>query len=304
MTTSVMRRAAGFAAAFFWAATALATGEFVYPQSGPLTSTYYSSRSYGIHGALDIAGPNATPITAARSGRVSFTGWNGGYGNLVIVNHENGYQTYYAHMSRITISNGASVARGQQLGLEGSTGNSTGPHVHFEIRRNGAKQFIPGSGGQYVQRGNAIPQTYSGLSGDGGGGGNPTPSLTAQQVNASTLNVRTGPGTGFSVMGTVRNGQIYASNAVQSGWRRIYYDSRTGWCSESFLTRRTNGRGRRITASVLNVRTGPSTGNSITGTCTNGEVFVADTLQNGWLRIWYRGGQFWISEQYTSIVQF
>lgn len=303
MMTSVIRRVAGFAAAFFFATTAFATGEFVYPQSGPLTSTYYSSRSYGIHGALDIAGPNVTPITAARAGRVSFTGWNGGYGNLVIVNHESGYQTYYAHMSRITVSNGANVGRGQQLGLEGSTGNSTGPHVHFEIRRNGAKQFIPGSSGQYVVRGNAIPQTYSGLSG-GGPSPSPTPSLTAQQVNTDTLNVRTGPGTGFSVMGTVRNGQIYASNAVQSGWRRIYYDNRTGWCSESYLTRRTGGIGRRITASVLNVRTGPSTGNSITGTCTNGEVFIANTLQNGWLRIYYRGGQFWISAQYTTTVQF
>lgn len=301
MVTSAMRRMAGFAAGFLWTTTALAVGEFVYPQSGPLTSTYYSSRSYGIHGALDIAGPNLTPITAAREGRVSFAGWNGGYGNLVIVSHESGYQTYYAHLARITVSNGQWVARGQQVGLEGSTGNSTGPHVHFEIRRNGAKQFIPGSSGQYVVRGRAIPQTYAGLSGDGP---SPTPSLTAQQVTADVLNVRTGPSTRDAIIGTVRNGQMYVSNATSNGWHRIYFDNRQGWASGQYLNRRTGGIGRRVTASVLNVRTGPGTNNRIAGTCTNGEVFIANTLQNGWLRIWYRGGQFWISAQYTTTVRF
>ncbi|GEM_PF-6499613 len=299
MMTSVVRRVTGFAAAFLWAATALATGEFVYPQSGPLTSTYYSSRPYGIHAALDIAGPNVTPITAARAGRVSFTGVNGGYGNLVIVSHENGYQTYYAHMSRITVSNGQAVARGQQLGLEGSTGNSTGPHVHFEVRRNGAKQFVPGSGGQFVQRGNGLPYTYSGLS-----GGGPAPTLTAHQVNAATVNVRTGAGSGFAVMGTVRSGQMYVADRAENGFRRICYDNRLGWVADASLTRRTSGIGRRITASVLNVRTGPSTSNSITGTCTSGQAFIANTLQNGWLRIYYRGGEFWISAEFTTTVQF
>lgn len=132
----------------------------------------------------------------------------------------------------------------------------------------------------------------------------PSPSLTAQQVTASTLNVRTGPGTGNSIIGQVRNGQIYASNASSNGWRRIYFDNRMGWCSGQYLNRRTGGRGRRTTASSLNVRTGPSTGNRIVGSCWNGEVFVADTLQNGWLRIYYRGAQYWISAQYTTIVNF
>lgn len=300
MMTSVVRKAIGFAAGFLWAAMALASGEFVYPQSGPLTSTYYSPRPYGIHAALDIAGPNLTPVTAARAGRVSFAGWNGGYGNLTIITHENGYQTYYGHASRIVVSVGQQVARGQQIAVEGSTGNSTGPHVHFEIRRNGVKLYMPGSSGQYVVRGNAVPWTYPGLSGNP----SPSPSSTAQQVTADTLNVRTGPGTGYSIMGTVRNGQIYAANASSGGWHRIYYDNRTGWCSDSYLTRRTNGIGRRITASALNVRTGPSTGNAITGTCTSGETFIANTLQDGWLRIWYRGAQYWISAQYTTIVNY
>lgn len=132
----------------------------------------------------------------------------------------------------------------------------------------------------------------------------PSPSLTAQQVTATTLNVRSGAGTGFSIIGSVRNGQIYVANATSNGWHRIYYDNRQGWCSSSYLTRRTGGVGRRITASSLNVRTGPGTGYSITGSCTSGEVFVANTLQSGWLRIYYRGGQFWISAQYTTTVQF
>ncbi len=132
----------------------------------------------------------------------------------------------------------------------------------------------------------------------------PTPSLTAQQVTASGLNVRSGAGTGFGIIGTVANGQIYVSNATSNGWNRIYYDNRQGWCSSQYLTRRTGGIGRRVTASSLNVRSGPSTGNSIIGSCTSGEVFVANTLQNGWLRIYYRGAQYWISAQYTSTVQF
>ena len=132
----------------------------------------------------------------------------------------------------------------------------------------------------------------------------PTPSLTAQQVNASSLSVRSGAGTGFSIIGTVRSGQIYVSNTLSNGWHRIYYDNRQGWCSAQFLTRRTGGIGRRVTASSLNVRSGPSTSNSIVGSCWSGEVFVADTTQSGWLRIWYRGAQYWISAQYTTTVQF
>ncbi len=132
----------------------------------------------------------------------------------------------------------------------------------------------------------------------------PTPTLTAQQVNATTLNVRSGAGTGFSIIGSVRSGQIYVSNTLSNGWHRIYFDNRQGWCSAQYMTRRTGGIGRRVTASSLNVRSGPSTSNSIIGSCTSGEVFVADTNQNGWLRIWYRGAQYWISAQYTTTVQF
>ncbi len=131
-----------------------------------------------------------------------------------------------------------------------------------------------------------------------------SPSLTAQQVTTETANVRSGPSASDAVIGAVRNGQIYVSNASSNGWRRILYDQRTGWCSESSLVRRTNGRGRRVTAASLDVRTGPGSGNPSVGACTNGQVFVADTLTDNWLRIWYRGQQFWIWAGGTTIVLF
>src|SRR5207237_6594628 len=83
-----------------------------------------------------------TPVGAADSGVVSYTnyGWGGGYGNFVIITHGNGYSTLYAHLSAISVGAGQAVRRGQTIGAEGSTGYSTGPHLHFEIRLNGAYQ--------------------------------------------------------------------------------------------------------------------------------------------------------------------
>ncbi|MBI4616078.1 MAG: M23 family metallopeptidase [Planctomycetes bacterium] len=142
-------------------ATAPSLGaEFLYPTSGSLSSTYYSSRSYGYHAALDIAAPSGRPIGAARGGTVSYAGWMGGYGNLVRLDHGNGYQTYYAHQSSMAVRVGQGVETGQTIGYVGSTGNSTGPHVHFEIRRWGKKQFIPGSRGNWVEKGNGVPHGY------------------------------------------------------------------------------------------------------------------------------------------------
>jgi murein DD-endopeptidase MepM/ murein hydrolase activator NlpD len=88
--------------------------------------------------ALDIANPGAPPILAADSGTVSYAGclsW--GYGCYVIIDHGNGYQTLYAHLSRYSVSSGQSVSQGQTIGIMGSTGRSTGVHLHFEIRREG-----------------------------------------------------------------------------------------------------------------------------------------------------------------------
>jgi peptidoglycan hydrolase-like protein with peptidoglycan-binding domain len=87
------------------------------------------------HTGLDFPAASGTPIGAAGRGVVGFAGWNsGGYGNLVVVRHRLGFETWYAHMSRIAVSVGQSVAGGSVLGWVGSTGRSTGPHVHFEVR--------------------------------------------------------------------------------------------------------------------------------------------------------------------------
>ena len=101
------------------------------PVGGVLTQNFHPG-----HNGLDFGIVVGTPVEATMDGKVSYAGWNNqGYGNLVIV--ENGdYKTYYAHLSSIPVSVGDSVAAGTTIGLSGNTGNSTGPHLHYEIRKN------------------------------------------------------------------------------------------------------------------------------------------------------------------------
>jgi len=99
-------------------------------------------KTQGIHGnnAVDLAAPIGTPILASADGQViisRFGGWNGGYGNYIVIRHNNGTQTLYAHASKINVSSGDTVKQGDVIGAVGTSGKSTGPHVHFEIR--GAK---------------------------------------------------------------------------------------------------------------------------------------------------------------------
>ena len=99
------------------------------------------------HMGVDIPGSLNTPVYAARKGKVIFAGYSGGYGNLVIVRHDKGYTTYYGHLNRITVKIGDNVGVGVMIGRMGSTGNSTGSHLHFEVRKNGEAlnpaDFIP-----------------------------------------------------------------------------------------------------------------------------------------------------------------
>jgi murein DD-endopeptidase MepM/ murein hydrolase activator NlpD len=115
------------------------TGIFGWPTSGRITDRFgYKTLSGRWHTGLDIAGSIGTPIYAADAGFVTFTGMTqSGYGKLVIVDHGNGYVTYYAHLSVIYVSMGQSVDKGVLVGAMGSTGNSTGSHLHFEIRHKG-----------------------------------------------------------------------------------------------------------------------------------------------------------------------
>ncbi len=114
----------------------MATGVFANPSRGTLTSRF-GSRWGSMHTGIDIANKTGTPIYAADGGKVSFSGSNGAYGNLVIIDHENGYQTYYAHCSKLLVSKGDRVYKGQHIANVGNTGRSTGPHLHFEVRKNG-----------------------------------------------------------------------------------------------------------------------------------------------------------------------
>lgn len=115
------------------------TGTFSWPARGSITSRF--GRRWGeLHTGLDIAVPRGTIVKAADSGVVSFAGWNGGYGYCVIINHKNGYQTLYGHNSKLYVKVGQEVSKGQKIASSGSTGRSTGPHVHFEVRKNGVQQ--------------------------------------------------------------------------------------------------------------------------------------------------------------------
>ncbi len=110
------------------------SGNFSWPAAGYVSQGYWRG-----HPAIDIAGWVGSPVTAADSGYVVLAGggWNGGYGNYVIVDHGNGYTTLYAHLNSIFVKPGETVSRGQQVGTMGNTGNSTGAHLHLEIRYNG-----------------------------------------------------------------------------------------------------------------------------------------------------------------------
>lgn len=109
----------------------------IWPVSGPITSPF-GPRWGRMHEGIDIAAPSGTPIVAAAAGTVIYTGWLGGYGNLVVIDHGNGLATAYAHESGIVVGQGQSVAQGQVIGYVGSTGNATGSVLHFEVRVNGA----------------------------------------------------------------------------------------------------------------------------------------------------------------------
>lgn len=110
-------------------------GALDWPVYGQITKYYQRG-----HTALDIGARSGTAIRAADGGTVTFTGWQGGYGNFIIVNHGNGMITRYAHCSSINVSKGQQVARGETIGAVGSTGRSSGPHLHFEVLSGGSFQ--------------------------------------------------------------------------------------------------------------------------------------------------------------------
>lgn len=118
------------------------TGQFMWPCNGPITS-YYGWRTHPIfgttkyHSGMDIAVDSGTPIHAADSGTIVYSGWLGGYGNCVMIDHGGGLVTLYAHNSALNVGEGQYVSKGTVVAYAGSTGYSTGPHCHFEVRLHG-----------------------------------------------------------------------------------------------------------------------------------------------------------------------
>jgi murein DD-endopeptidase MepM/ murein hydrolase activator NlpD len=118
-------------------------GDYIWPTQGVFSSGY-GWRWGRMHKGIDLANSTGTPIVAAKEGRVSFAGWHdGGYGYLVEISHANGSTTRYAHNSRLLVGQGQEVRQGEVISQMGSTGNSTGPHLHFEIIAPGMGAMNP-----------------------------------------------------------------------------------------------------------------------------------------------------------------
>ena len=150
--------------------------------AGSATASARLARAAARTPGIDFPVPSGTRIGAAGVGVVEFAGWNsGGYGNLVVVRHRLGYTTWYAHMSRIAVSVGQSVTGGTTLGYVGSTGHATGPHLHFELRKN------------------AVPI-------------DPAPYLLAGRGDASELRLARG--------GALADGGVQSGRASEGHWRR------------------------------------------------------------------------------------
>ena len=119
----------------------VSTGSYLFPTNGQISS-YFGYRNVSVgssyHQGLDIWGGYGQAIWAADGGTVTFSGWNnGGYGYLVVITHDNGEQTYYAHCSSVAVSQGERVFKGQTIAYMGATGTASGVHVHFEVRVGG-----------------------------------------------------------------------------------------------------------------------------------------------------------------------
>ncbi len=113
-------------------------GYYIKPVSGYKITSRYGYRGREFHTGVDLAVPYGSAVKAADGGTVTYAGWKGNYGKLVIITHDNGNQTYYAHNSSLLVSVGDKVYQGQKIAKAGSTGRSSGSHCHFELRINGS----------------------------------------------------------------------------------------------------------------------------------------------------------------------
>lgn len=154
--------------------------------------------------AVDLNRTNdlGDPVVAAAGGKVVTVADLGdtSYGKYVVIDHGNGWKTYYAHLSSFNVSVGTNVSQGHKIGAVGSTGGSTGPHLHHEQRLNGVAQKIVWNGSQILYWGT---QNYTSKNGCGSTGGAPG---TVNTTSGANLNVRSGPGTSFSIVDSLADG--------------------------------------------------------------------------------------------------
>ncbi|WP_309732302.1 M23 family metallopeptidase [Chamaesiphon sp. OTE_75_metabat_556] len=132
--------------------------ESIYPLMNPARiSSRFGWRTHPLtgsrrfHSGIDIAAPSGTPVVATATGTVVSAGWNGGYGKAIVIQHSDTQQTLYGHLSEISVQPGQQIAQGTVIGLVGSTGNSTGPHLHFEARSPGANGWVAVDPTQEIQ---------------------------------------------------------------------------------------------------------------------------------------------------------
>ncbi len=280
--------------------TAPAQAQFVWPTAGVIGSSYWTDRGSFYHKAIDINGSYGTKVVASYAGKILLRGRYSAceyYGNLVAVRHGGGYDTYYAHNSRFASGYvGQSVGQNQIIAYMGQTGNAASVHVHFEVRRWNARIYsyacqiyVPGYRGMRVYAGQKINYSFPGLT-----GGTTTSSLQARKVTSTDLNVRSGPGTGYSILGQAHQGQIYIRTAVSGDWSKIWFDGRTGWVSSAYTVSAAGAAARKVTASLANVRTGPSTAYAIIASAHQGEIYGHILTSNGWAKIWFKGRTGWV----------
>jgi murein DD-endopeptidase MepM/ murein hydrolase activator NlpD len=124
----------------------IAQAKWVHPMPGARVTSCFGARWGRLHAGVDLAAPHGTPIVAAGAGKVVLAGMEGGYGLAVLIDHGNGYLTHYGHMSAIAVQAGQTVKPGELIGKEGSTGHSTGPHLHFEVHKDAYKNPIEPTG--------------------------------------------------------------------------------------------------------------------------------------------------------------
>ncbi|MGB0652342.1 MAG: PKD domain-containing protein [Thermoplasmatota archaeon] len=289
--------------------------EWLWPMDGRISSIYWECRSSCArwHRGIDIANGCDTPIYASRAGSVDVRWDADGYGNYVVLSHSDGFLTYYAHMDSVSVSDGQNVAAGQLLGYEGTTGSSTGCHLHFEIRQadNGPsyevdKQFIE------IQESSNYDQITAGT----------VIGFDMQLYEVSSnANVRDGPGMtdvsgqGNQVLGTAAAGEKYVGYGDWTGpngrYVNIKWNGQNGWIHHSLLEP-VSGTVERVTASTLNVRTGAGTSYSDIGDVHAGQDYYrVGSAQDGggatWYEIYYDhgGGQTgWIHSGYTDTLTY